>query len=72
MKILKLISALYGENMDKLFENIAISIYEKDKKLESEKDNVLRKTITIVKEDFTMKGKKKKKSVAKVKINYNK
>jgi len=54
-------SALKDKNIDKLLENIAISIYEKDKKLENEEDNSLKKTITIVKEDFTKKGKKKKK-----------
>ena len=54
-------SALNGENMDKLLENIAISIYEKDKKLENEEYKAIRKTITLVKEDFTKKREKKKK-----------
>ena len=53
-------SALKDKNMDKLLENIAISIYEKESK-EKEEDNSIRKTITLVKEDFTKKGKEKKK-----------
>jgi len=56
-------SALYGKNMDKLLENIVISIYEQDKKLANDEDNAVRKTITIVKEDLSeKKGKKKKKN----------
>jgi len=49
-----------SNNIHKLLENIAISIYEKDKKLENEEDNAIRKTITLVKEDFTKKDRKKK------------
>jgi len=61
IKIFLETSALKDNNMDKLLENIAISIYEKDKKLENEEDNAIRHTITIVKEDFSKKGKKIKK-----------
>ena len=48
-------SALNGSNIDKLLENIAITIYENDA------DNGLKKTITISKEDLTKKKGKKKK-----------
>ena len=61
IKIFLETSALNGSNIDKLLENIAISIYEKNKKLENEEDNGIKKTITLVKEDFTKKGKEKKK-----------
>jgi len=54
-------SALNGSNIGKLLENIAITIYEKDKKLANEVDNGLKKTITISKEDLTKKKGKKKK-----------
>ena len=50
-----------SNNIDKLLKNIAISIYEKDKKLENEEDKAIRHTIALVKEDFTKEGKKKKK-----------
>jgi len=50
-------SALDCDNIDKLLDNIAISIYEKDKMLEYKEE----RTITIVKEDLTKKGEKKKK-----------
>ena len=53
-------SALNGQNIDKLLENIAISIYEKDKKDENILNNALEGRITLNKEDFTKKGKKKK------------
>jgi len=55
------ISALKCINIDNLLDNISISIYEKNKKLENEENNALQKTITIVKDDFLKKGKKKKK-----------
>jgi len=48
-------SALNGSNIDKLLENIAITIYENNE------DNGLKKTITISKEDLTKKKGKKKK-----------
>jgi len=55
-------SALDGQNIDKLLENIVISIYEKDKRLANDEDNAVRKSITIVKEDLSeKKGKKKNK-----------
>jgi len=54
-------SALKSINIDNLLDNIAISIYEKNKELENEENNALKRTITIVKEDFSKKGKKKKK-----------
>jgi len=54
-------SALYGNNMDKLLENIVISIYEKDQKEKNDVDNALKKTKTVVKEDFAKQGEKKKK-----------
>ena len=54
-------SALNGNNIDKLLDNIAISIYEKDKIEENEENKAIRKKIAIVKDDFAMKGKKKKK-----------
>jgi len=49
-------SALKGNNMDKLLENISISIYEKNKIEENEEDKAIRKTITLNKEDFTKNG----------------
>jgi len=61
IKIFMETSALYGNNMDKLLENIAIFIYEKDKKLENEVDKAIRKTITLTQNDFSKKGEKKKK-----------
>jgi len=54
-------SALKSINIDNLLDNIAISIYEKNKELENKENNALQRTITIVKEDFSKKGKKKKK-----------
>jgi len=54
-------SALKSINIDKLLHNIATSIYEKNQKLENEEDYAVRKTITLVKEDFSKKGKKIKK-----------
>ena len=54
-------SALNGSNIDKLLENIAITLYEKDKKFENEVDNALKNRITINKEDLTKKKAKKKK-----------
>jgi len=58
IKIFLETSALNGSNIDKLIENIAISIYEKDKIEENQLDKALKKTITISKEDFTKKKKK--------------
>jgi len=43
IKMLFETSALKNNNIDKLVDNIAISIYEKDKKLENEEDNALKK-----------------------------
>ena len=61
VKIFLETSALYGENMNKLFENIVISAYEKDINVENKLDNALRKSLTLTKEDFSKKGKEKKK-----------
>ena len=61
IKIFLETSALKIINIDKLLHNIATSIYEKNKRLENEEDNAIRHTITIVKEDFSKKGKKIKK-----------
>ena len=56
-------SALKGNNMDKLLDYIAISIYEKETNEENKIDDAMKsKRITLNKEDFTKnKGKKKKK-----------
>ena len=52
-------SALNGNNIDKLLENIAISIYEKDINDENNLDNTIKGgRITLYKEDFTKIGKK--------------
>jgi len=40
-------SALYGNNIDKLLDNIAISIYEKNKKEEDQLENSIRNSITL-------------------------
>ena len=56
-------SAKKGENIDKLFENIAISIYEKNEKEEKEEkdlENAMNKIpITLTKENHKKKMKKK-------------
>ena len=55
-------SALNHENMDKLLDNIVISIYEKDKNDENKLDNAIKgRRIALNKEEFTKKRKKKKK-----------
>ena len=55
-------SALNHENIDKLLDNIVISIYEKDKNDENKLDNAIKGgRIALNKEDFTKKRKKKKK-----------
>ena len=55
-------SALNHENMDKLLDNIVISIYEKDINDENKLDNAIKGgRITLNKEEFTKKRKKKKK-----------
>ena len=54
-------SALNGSNIDELFENIAIEIYEKDKIEKNKYDNALKKNLTLNKEDLTKKKGKKKK-----------
>jgi len=59
IKIFLEISALNGSYLDKLLENIAITIYEKDKN--EENDKALKNTITIRKEDLKKKKGKKKK-----------
>jgi len=61
IKIFMETSALYGNNMDKLLDNITISIYEKDINDEKKENNSLTKTITLTPNDFTKEGKKKKK-----------
>ena len=48
-------SALYDNNMDKLLENIAISIYEKD----INDNNITRNTITLNKDNLTKDSKEK-------------
>ena len=56
------VSSLTGENIDKLLDNIAISIYEKDINGENKLDNAIKGgRIALNKEDFTKKRKKKKK-----------
>ena len=52
-------SALNGNNMDKLLDNIAISIYEKNKKDEAQLENAIRNSITLDKDDFARVPKKK-------------
>jgi small GTP-binding protein len=55
-------SALNHENMDKLLDNIVISIYEKDINDENKLDNAIKGgRIALNKEEFTKKRKKKKK-----------
>ena len=78
IKIFLETSALNGNNIDKLLDNIAFSIYEKDINDENNLDNAIKGgRITLHKEDFTKvgkkeeggegqgKGEKKKKSVVK-------
>ena len=52
-------SALNGNNIDKLLDNIAISIYEKNKKDEDQLENATRNSITLDKDDFARVPKKK-------------
>jgi len=57
-------SAKKGENIDKLFENIAISIYEKNEKEEKDLENAMndnspKRPITLTKENHKKKMKKK-------------
>ena len=52
-------SALYGNNIDKLLDNIAISIYEKNKKDEDQLEKATRNSITLNKENFARVPKKK-------------
>ena len=54
-------SALNGNNIDKLLDKIVFSIYEKNENDKNDVDISTRKTIALDKEDFTKKGKKKKK-----------
>ena len=54
-------SALNGENIDKLLEKIAISIYKKNLDDENKFDNAIKGGIILNREDFTKKAKKKKK-----------
>ena len=64
IKIFLETSALYRNNMDKLLDYIAISIYDKEKNDENKVDNEMKAgRITLTKEDFTKfkKGDKKKK-----------
>ena len=62
IKIFLETSALNGNNMDKLLDNIAISIYEKDTNDENQLDNAIhRERITLIKKE-SKKGKKKKKN----------
>ena len=59
-------SALNGNNIDKLLDNIVISIYEKETNDDNNLDNTMKaERITLTKEDYTKKEEKKKKSVVK-------
>ena len=56
------ISSKIGENIDKLFDNIEISIYEEDINDKNNSNNAIKGgVITLNKEDFKNKGEKKKK-----------
>ena len=56
------ISSKNGENIDKLLDNIEISIYEKDINGKNNSDKAIKEgRIALNKEDFTNKGKRKKK-----------
>ena len=55
------ISSKNGENIDKLLDNIEISIYEKD--INNSVNAIRGGRIALNKEDFTNKGKRKKKEV---------
>ena len=61
IKIFLETSALSGKNIDKLLEKIGILIYKKNKNDENKLDKVMKGRITLNKEDYTKKGKKKKK-----------
>lgn len=57
-----MISSKNCENIDKLFDNMVISIYEKEINDENKIDNAIKGgKILLNKEDFTKKRKKKKK-----------
>jgi len=60
IKIFLETSSFEDNNIEKLLENIAISIYKKDKDEKKKEDNALNKTETLVKYDFTKEGTKKK------------
>ena len=63
------ISSKIGENIDKLFDNIEISIYEEDINDKNNSNNAIKGgRITLNKEDFTNKGEKKKKKYCKSSI----
>ena len=53
-------SALKGENINKLFEEIGLLIYEKNEVEERNLENAIHKTFSLVKEDFIKEEKKKK------------
>ena len=57
------ILALNGENIDKLFENIAIAIYEKDKNDENDLDNSMKDNRAIKLDKKNHKKKRKKKLI---------
>jgi len=61
IKIFLETSALKGNNMDKLLDYIAISIYEKETNDENKLDNATKGRITLNKEDFSKNKEKKKK-----------
>jgi len=61
IKIFLETSALNGSNIDKLLENIIITIYKKYMNEKNKLDNGLKKTITISKDDFRKKKGKKNK-----------
>ena len=53
------VSSITGENIDKLLDNIAISIYEKDINDENKLDNAINGgRITLSKKDFAKTGEK--------------
>ena len=64
IKIFLEISSKNGENIDKLLDNIEILIYEKDINGKNNSDKAIKEgRIALNKEDFTNKGKRKKKEV---------
>jgi len=54
-------SAENGENIDKLFEKVGFSIYEKNEADEKKLDKANKRSVSLIKEDFTKNNEKKKK-----------